>query len=61
MVKYVKMKYMNAKGLNSATVTAEFNNLWNSLVGKDVGAPVLNTALTAFANYGNLPEGNWPS
>jgi hypothetical protein len=61
MIKYVKMKYLNAKGLNSTTATAEFNNLWNSLIGKDTGAPVLNAAMVAYANYGNLPEGNWPS
>ena len=61
MVKYIKMKYMNAKGLNSTTVTSEFNNLWNSLMGKDTGAPVLNAAMVAFANYGNLPQGDWQS
>ena len=61
IVKYIKMKYMNAKGLNSAPVTNEFNNIWNSLMGKDTGAPVLNTAAVSFVNYGNLPQGDWPA
>ena len=61
MVKYIKMKFMNAKGLNSTVTTSEFNNLWNSLIGKDTGAPVLNAAIVSFANWGNLPQGDWPS
>jgi hypothetical protein len=40
--KFLKVKFLDAKGMNSAAARIEFENIFTSRIGKDEGAPILN-------------------
>jgi hypothetical protein len=42
IVKFLKAKFLEAKGFDASTARLEFENMFNSRTGKDRGAPVLN-------------------
>lgn len=44
IVKFLKCKTLEAKGFDATAARVEFENMFDSLVGKDEGAPVLNAS-----------------
>jgi hypothetical protein len=63
LVKYLKLKLFQSRGLDTTAYTAEFTNWFDSLTGKDVGAPVLsiagNSGQIHLINAANVPSGSW--
>ena len=61
MVKFLKLKFWQAKGLDTTTYTQDFQRLLNTLIGQDVGGQELYLSgcrSDAFMG-GNVPEGSW--
>lgn len=44
VVKFLKVKWLDAKGFDSTAARMDFENMFNSRTGKDTGAPILNAA-----------------
>lgn len=64
MVKFLKLKLWQSKGLDTANLAADFNRVMDSATGQDHGAPVLGLSggyKTPWLNMQNLPDGNWNS
>lgn len=62
LIKYVKYKFFELKGFDTSGVQADFMRIFNSLTGKDVGAPVLNLAPRPLSQYlgpWSVPDGSW--
>lgn len=62
MVKYTKLKWMELKGFDSAPAASDFKRMYDSLMGKDVGAQVLSLVpqqTPFFLGPWSLPDGNW--
>ena len=62
MVKFLKLKIWQAKGLDTASLAADFSRCFDATTGQDHGAPVLglaNTFKTPWLNMTNIPDGNW--
>jgi hypothetical protein len=62
LVKFVKMKFYELKGFDTTSTQAEFMRIFNTLTGKDVGAPILNLAPRPLSQYigpWSVPDGNW--
>lgn len=63
LVKFVKVKLWESKGFDSTAFRQDFVNIWEALVGKDIGAPKLSTVGPWSNNqygYANLPQASWP-
>ena len=59
---YLKLKYWEAKGLDTAAYTKDFLGIWESRIGKNKGAPVLTLApraRTMLIGINNMPDGSW--
>lgn len=59
---YLKLKYWEAKGLNTDAYTKDFVNVWNARIGKNKGAPMLTLApraRTMLIGINNIPDGSW--
>lgn len=62
LIKYVKLKFMETKEFDTTAAQAEFMRMFNSLTGKDVGAPVLSMSgytTPYLIGFGNIPDGSW--
>ena len=62
LIKYVKYKFFELKGFDTSGVQSDFMRIFNSLTGKDVGAPVLNLAPRPLSQYlgpWSVPDGSW--
>lgn len=62
LVKYVKLKFWTAKGFDTVAYTNEFVTVFDSLTGKDKGAPILSLAprtAPLLVGYHSVPDGNW--
>jgi hypothetical protein len=62
LVKFLKLKTWAAKGFDTTMLTAEFQNMFNSISAKSKGSRVLSLAPktgTVFIGVQNVPEGNW--
>jgi len=62
MVKFLKMKYWEAKGLNTTAYSKDFLGMWESRIGKNKGAPMLTLApraRTMLIGINNIPDGSW--
>jgi len=60
--KYVKLKFYELKGFNTAGVQSDFQRIFDSLTGKDVGAPILNLSPRPTSQYlgpWSVPDGSW--
>ena len=42
MMKFLKVKYLAAKGFDTSAAALEFENLWNTRIGRDEGARILS-------------------
>lgn len=62
LVKYVKLKFYELKGLNTTGVQSDFMRVFNSLTGKDVGAKILSLSPQMTSPYigpMSVPDGSW--
>lgn len=62
MVKFIKLKFNELKGLPTTSVSADFMRTFNSLTGKDTGAEILSLSpqrTNPFINARSIPDGNW--
>lgn len=62
VVKYVKLKFYELKGFNTTGVQGDFMRVFNSLTGKDTGAPILSLAPRPLSQYlgpWSVPDGSW--
>ena len=62
MVKFLKLKMWQAKGLDTSNYVADFTRIFDACTGQDHGAPVLglaNTFKTPWLTMSNIPDGNW--
>jgi hypothetical protein len=60
--KYVKLKFWESKGFNTAAFRDDFMRVYWNLLGKDKGAPVLSLVPSRRSNLitvYNVPDGSW--
>jgi hypothetical protein len=59
---YLKLKYWEAKGLDTTAYAKDFLGIWEARIGKNKGAPVLTLApraRTMLIGVNNIPDGSW--
>ena len=59
---YLKLKYWEAKGLDTTAYTKDFLGTWEARIGKNKGAPMLTLApraRTMLIGINNIPDGSW--
>lgn len=59
---YLKLKYWEAKGLDTTAYAKDFVNIWNARIGKNKGAETLTLApraRTMLIGVNNIPDGSW--
>ena len=63
MVKFLKLKFLSAKGFDATTAALEFDNIFQGRIGKNTGAPILSASNTGgypyLNSYRNLPDTNY--
>jgi len=62
MVKLLKLKMWQAKGLDFTSLLSDFTRVFDAQTGQDHGAPVLglaNSYKTPWLTMYNVPDGNW--
>ena len=62
MVKFLKLKIWQAKGLDTTSLTQDFTRAFDAYTGHDHGAPILAVSrryVAPWLTVGNLPDGNW--
>jgi hypothetical protein len=62
IVKFLKLRFLEAKGFDTTAAVGQFMTMFQSWTGKDVSAPVLNMARLRFfpyLGYRNIPETNY--
>lgn len=60
--KFLKLRFLEAKGFDTTAAVAQFLNMFNSWTGKDIAAPVLNLArmrIFPYLGYRNIPESRY--
>jgi hypothetical protein len=61
IIKFLKVKFLQAKGFDTTAAATELENMFNSRTGKDTGAAVLSASRTGggfpyLTPYGNTPD-----
>lgn len=59
---YLKLKYWEAKGLDTTAYMKDFLGTWEARIGKNKGAPMLTLApraRTMLIGINNVPDGSW--
>lgn len=59
---YLKLKFWEAKGLDTTAYAKDFVGVWEARIGKSKGAPVLTLApraRTMLIGVNNIPDGSW--
>jgi len=62
VIKFVKLKFYELKGFNTAGVRQDFMRVFESLTGKDTGAEKLSLApqfQTPYIGAWSIPDGSW--
>jgi len=62
MVKFLKMRMWEAKGLDASSLKKEFDTLYDAITGQDQGAPILTMSprpIGMFISVNNIPDGSW--
>lgn len=62
MIKFTKLKWTQLKNFDTTAAGADFQRVWDSLRGKDVGAPILSLVPNyspVFLGPWSVPDGNW--
>lgn len=60
--KFLKLRYLEAKGFDTTAAAAQFVNMFNQWTGRDKNGPVLNMArnrIFPYLGYRNIPETNY--
>jgi hypothetical protein len=60
--KFLKLRFLEAKGFDTNSASAQFHSVFMQWTGKDVSAPVLNAArmrLFPYLGWRNIPETNY--
>lgn len=60
--KFLKLRFLEAKGFDTTAAVAQFLNMFNMWTGKDIAAPVLNLArmrIFPYLGYRNIPESRY--
>lgn len=60
--KFLKLRFLEAKGFDTTAAVAQFLNMFNNWTGKDIAAPVLNLArmrIFPYLGYRNIPESRY--
>ncbi|RKZ12212.1 hypothetical protein DRQ32_04210 [bacterium] len=61
IIKFLKVKWLQAKGFDTTAAVTELENIWGSRTGKDTGAAVLNASrgsrgMPYLSAYGSTPD-----
>jgi hypothetical protein len=61
IIKFLKAKFLEAKGFDASSARLEFENMFNSRTGKDEGAPILSASSNTrgfpyLSPYGNTSD-----
>lgn len=62
LIKFVKLKFYELKGLSTTAVQADFMRIFTSLTGKDTGAEILSLSPRATPQLigpWSIPDGSW--
>jgi len=62
LIKYIKLKFYQLKNFDTTSVEKDFMRMFDTLFGKDVGAPVLSMTpviTPVFIGPQSIPDGNW--
>lgn len=62
LIKFTKLKFYQLKQFDTKSVQGDFMRVFESLTGKDSGAPVLNLVnrpTPQFVGYWSVPDGSW--
>lgn len=62
LVKFLKYKFWSAKGFDTTAYKEDFLLVFDSITGKDKGAPILSLAPRAaplLVGYHSIPDGSW--
>jgi hypothetical protein len=62
LVKFLKLKYWEAKGLDTTAYTKDFLGMWEARIGKNRGAPILSMSprvTNMLVGVNNIPDGSW--
>ena len=62
VTKFLKLKYWEAKGLDTGAYAKDFVSTFENRIGKNKGAPVLTLAprsRTMLIGINNIPDGSW--
>ena len=62
MSSFLKLKYFEAKALDTTAYTKDFLGTWEARIGKNMGAPILTMApraRTMLIGVNNIPDGSW--
>lgn len=62
ITKFLKLRYLEAKGFDTTAAVGQFLTMFQSWTGKDVSAPILNTArmrVFPYLGWRNIPETNY--
>lgn len=62
IVKFLKLKYLEAKGLDTSAAAKDFNNVWQARQGQDKGGDILSLSPRRggmLLGFGNIPDGSW--
>ncbi len=61
-IRFTKLKWLQLKNFDTTSASADFQRVYDSLRGKDVGAPVLslvNAYTPVFIGPHSVPDGSW--
>jgi hypothetical protein len=62
VIKYIKLKFYELKGFDSTAARSDFMRIFQSLTGKDRGAPILSLVPrypALFIGPWSIPDGSW--
>lgn len=62
VIKFIKLKFYQLKGFDTTGVLADFTRIFDSLTGKDIGAPILSLNIRSpsmFIGPWSVPDGSW--
>lgn len=62
IVKFLKLRFLEAKGFDTTAAAAQFHSVFMQWTGKNISAPVLNAArmrLFPYLGWRNIPETNY--
>ena len=64
LIKFLKLKFQQAKGFDASAAALEFDTLLSGRIGKSTGAPILSASRSRgnypyLTSYGSTPDTNF--